>query len=126
MGRDAWAQAAHIIDYLQASFAGLSFGRRQRIDLQGVNFCLHHRPQGRVNKPVALDSASLGECVGDDRHLEMAQTVAGASVSFVQVTLIFHLQVGRRKRGLESVPNLLYTVRAHGSTNLNGLTVTSR
>lgn len=75
---------------------------------------------------MALDSAFPGEYIGDDRHLEMAHSTARASVSFVQVTLILHLQVCRRKHSLEPVSDLLHTVRIHGSTSLNGFTFTSR
>jgi hypothetical protein len=41
------------------------------------------------------------------------------------VTLVLDQQVDGRKRGLESRLDLLDTLAAHGSTSLNGLTVTS-
>ncbi len=91
-----------------------------------MNIRLHHRSQGLVNEPVAFYSASFGKGVGHDSHFEMAHAVASAGVPCVQVTLILYLQMRRRKSGLEPFPNLLDAVRAHGSTNLKGFTLTSR
>jgi hypothetical protein len=89
----AWAQAAHIIDYLDPGLVELSFGWRKCIDIQGVDIRLHHWSQGLVNKPVAFDSASVGKGVGDDSHLEVAHAVAGAGVPCMQMTLILDLQM---------------------------------
>ena len=104
----------------------LSLGRGVGVDFQGMYVGLHERPQRCVDQAVALDTALTLEVIGYDRHFEMARTVSGARMPRVEVALVLDLEVAWGKSGFESIPDNLNALRGHGSTRLNGLTLTLR
>ncbi len=89
-----------------------------------MNIRLHHGPQCGIHQPVALNSALALERIGDNGYLEMPHAVTGPGVSCMQVTLVFDLQLRRRKPGLEPCLYLLDPLGSHGKTSLKGFTCT--
>ena len=91
-----------------------------------MNIGLHQGTQCGIHQPVALDPALALERIGHYGHLEMPHAVTGTGVPGMQVTLIFDLQLRRRKRGFEACLNLLNAFCGHGNTSLKGTTLTFR
>jgi len=59
--------------------------------------CRHELSERRVNHSVAVDPTAVPKGISDDDHLEMTEAVFGASVTGMQVTLVFDEQFVRRK-----------------------------
>ena len=77
------------------------FGRRARLDGQGVDVGLHHLAEGGVDGPVPGQRRLADEGLGRDPDGEMASPVAGAFVAGVLVAVVDHLQRDRLQGGLQ-------------------------
>ena len=65
-----------------------------------------------------------GECFGFDRYIEVPTPIARSGMSGMQVALILDEEVGRLEGLVQKRFDLGDTIITHGSTLLNGFTVT--
>ena len=89
-----------------------------------MNVGLHQAPERVVHHAMPLEQPAPIESIGDDPDLEMTAAVPGARVAGMQVTLVFDEYLARRKCGGQPGLDVVNAIAAHGSTGLNGLTVT--
>lgn len=87
----------------------------------------HGFAEGRVDQTLTLQPAVSGKVVADHPHGEVAAARDCSRVSPMKVTLVMHFEFRHRqvspKAGLDQRHPVFHV---HGSTRLNGLTVTWR
>lgn len=105
---------------------GLSLTWRIGKQAQRVDICLHQRAECFENHSVSLERPSAGKGFGFYVYLEMTQPVAGAGMTFVQVTLVLDNESGRGKGLGQPCFDQSDPVCVHGKTRRNGLTTVVR
>ncbi len=70
---------------------GLSLFRREREDVQGMNFGLHHLSQRAIDELVTLQGAQTREARRNDLHAKMSFAFACACVSSMKMTFVNEL-----------------------------------
>lgn len=96
------------------------------MNLQCMNVSVHQVAKGSINHAMALNPATVQKCVGDNGDVKMPTPVLRAGVPGMQMSLIFDKQVRWFECAVQERLNLSYPFTFHGSTQLNGLTVTLR
>lgn len=99
---------------------GRSFG----VDAERVDVGLHQVADGVVDESVTLQWAEPAKTVRGNADVKVAAAIASAGVPNVLVALIGDLEPRRSQGRFDALPDPGNTVFAHGSTCLNGLTVT--
>lgn len=87
------------------------------VRLQQITECI-------INHSVALYAVGVRKCGGNYHDVEVPFAVPRTLVTCVQMTLVLDLQFIGTKRVDKAPANEFLAVGAHGSTRLNGLTVT--
>lgn len=85
---------------------------------------LQHIGEDLVNHSMPLDTAPAGKSRRNDANFKMALAIAGAGMSRVQMALILDQQFGGAECRHEQLADPIRSIRAHGSTSLNGFTAT--
>ena len=89
-----------------------------------MDICLHHVAKRVIHHTVAFERSFPSKRRGDDGDIEVTKTILCTSMSRMQVTLVFHLQMRRRECLTQQHFDARDTFDGHGRTFLNGLTVT--
>mgnify|MGYP006347904085 CR=1 FL=1 len=93
---------------------------------------LHQIVQRRVDRPVPGDRGHSGEGGADHSYAIVAAAIPGAFVTDVVLTVVDHVQLGRRERSLQPPADRFHPLfarqlprdRIHGNTARNGRTST--
>ncbi len=96
------------------------------MNLQCMNVSVHQVAKGGINHAMALNPATVQKRVGDNSDVKMPTPVLRPGVPGMQMSLIFDKQVRWFECAVQERLNLFYPFTFHGSTQLNGLTVTLR
>ena len=113
-----------MIDHRAVYWFDLSLIRPLRLDRQGVDFSLEQVRKGLMHHPMTLYPAAPRKRGRDNPDLEMSFTVPRTSMPGMQVALVLDQQIDRGERVCEGRLDPVDAIAVHGSTNLNGLTVT--
>jgi hypothetical protein len=113
-----------MIDHRAVYWFDLSLIWPLRLDRQGVDIGLEQVCKGLMNHPMTLNSATPRKRRRHNPDREMPLPIPRTGVAGMQVALILDQQVDGRKRSRESCLDPVDTLATHGSTSLNGLTVT--
>lgn len=73
---------------------------------------------------MPLEARLAFERIRYDPYLEVGPSVTGTGVTGMKMRLVLDHQLDGVETGLQTCPDLLFPIRAHGNTRLNGLTVT--
>ncbi len=85
---------------------------------------MHQVAEGVEDHPVTRNPGLTRETIGDDRYREVSAAVLRPGVACVQMTLVLNEDLFRLETRGQDRFDSVSAVAAHGSTFLNGLTLT--
>ena len=100
------------------------FSRCGCLNTQSVDVSFHHALQRSEHQAVASEGLQAFKMLGHNMDAEVSLAIARARMSYMEMTLIDHLQLQRREFLLQLRLDLRKACVAHGKTCLKGFTIT--